>query len=344
MEGGWRDALRVVGLVTCWALVLSGCGESASTAVSPGAVTAKHPGVAFAPVVLLDRNEPWRPMSARWFIERAVFWFAEDQGCADRKIAVGHTLPEQQNPTIDWIFPKGLGGWSWAAYFRNPHDARCELDFDVRVDANQHTRPHDRLQRPVGLGLGEGFYLDLVDAARSGPRTPAGTPVYVERQDEGDSQVRLTYWLLYGMNAPVGRPAATHEGDWERVDVLLAHEGGDHYLPNGVQLGADEVAPPRDVPWRTVRRAGDTHPIVVAQRGSHRLSPESHGDSCTNCVPWRTWQKVKPLRRQLWYGFGGAWGEPGPTSATTGPLGPHPPVWPTREKQEAASSAAVLAR
>ncbi|MDP9134021.1 MAG: hypothetical protein M3N56_04240, partial [Actinomycetota bacterium] len=45
--------------------------------------------------------------------------------------------------------------------------------------------------------------------------------------------------------------------------------------------------------------------------------------SCGDCVPWETWRSLSDARKELWYGFGGAWGQVGSTSTTTGPLGPH---------------------
>jgi hypothetical protein len=281
-------------------------------------------------------------MGVDWFLDRSVLRFAEDQGCPDRKIAVGRTLPEQRTEEFDWIFPIGLGDHS--PYYRNPHDGRCELDFDVRVYANQQTRPHEPDARAEGIRLGEGFYLDLVDDARPGPERLDGTPVYFERRDEGDSQVRLTYWMLYGMNAPAGEgPSATHEGDWERIDVLLRNDGSNRYEPLAVQLISDGGR--HDVPWGQVARSG-THPTVAVALADHAPSALRPGEPCDGCSPWRTWETLSPATKHPWYGFGGAWGEPGPTSATTGPAGPHPIGWPTREQQEQkqAARAAALTR
>jgi hypothetical protein len=270
-------------------------------------------------------------MSVEWFIERASFWFAEDNGCADRKIAVGRGLPEQQNAEIYWILPGSLsgskGGW---AYYRNPYDANCELDFDHRFYADQLTRPHDPGPRVDGVRPGEGYYLDLVDDARAGPAMNAATkvvrkPVYVESTDEGDSRIRLTYWTLFGMDGQ----ANAHEGDWQRFDVLLSDLGDDRYAP----IGAQSVAPHgpsrpdasdrRETPWASMRRVDGTHPVVRLARGTHEPTAVRTGDGCAACFRWETWNVLTNARKEPWYGFGGAWGEPGASSATTGPLGPH---------------------
>jgi hypothetical protein len=279
-------------------------------------------------------------MSARWFIERSAFWFAEDGGCADRKIAVGHTLPEQRNEEIDWIFPRGLGGLASSPYYRNPYDAKCELDFDLRFDADQLTRPHDPGPRVEGVRPGEGYYLDLVDAARPGPDpTPAtrgragsvSAPVYAERTDEGDGGVRLTYWMLFGMDGMPG-DAGAREGDWERVDVLLSEAGDDRYEPLAVQVAGDEGRLV-ERPWVVARLAGDTHPVVRLARATHAATVLGRGARCAACMRWEAWRSLADARAQRWYGFGGAWGDVGATDATTGPLGPHR-HWPSAAERE----------
>ncbi|MDP9136090.1 MAG: hypothetical protein M3N56_14825, partial [Actinomycetota bacterium] len=284
MEGGWRAlvAWLAATLAGC-ALIAgaSGCGgdDDDPRAESPAGVQTTNPLRTFAPLVEVAADEPWRPMSGRWFIERSVFRFAEDDGCPDRKIAVGHTMPEQQNPEIDWIYPKGLGGWSWPAYFRNPFDAKCELDFDLRFYADQLTRPHDPGVRVEGIRPGEGFYLDLVDEARGGPVMEGDLtePVYAERTAEGDAGVRLTYWMLFGMHGTPGEPDA-HEGDWQRVDVLLHDAGDDRYEPLAVQVGMGEQKPV-DTAWGAARHVDGTHPVVAAARGSHAMTPSRREQS-----------------------------------------------------------------
>lgn len=331
MEGGWMRLGAVAWLAICCAAFASGCGDDATApAAQDGAdvVRTKAPERAFAPLVLLDSREPWRPMSGRWFIENSVLWFADDRGCGDRKVAVGRALPERRSEDrsdVDWIYPLALGTGE-LAYYRNPYEAGCELNWEIRHRADQLTRPQDQSRaRRAELGPGEGFYLDLVDEARAGPRTLGDTPVYYERKDEGDGQVRLTYWMLFGMDdgGQAGDDNDRHEGDWERVDVLLAHDGADGYSPRAVQLDA-RAAEPSDILWDRFALS-DGHPVVRSARGSHALAPEAPGESCADCLPWPTWRTLSDARAQHWYGFGGAWGEPGSTDETTGPLGPHGP-------------------
>lgn len=318
--------MAVAGLLACCALATAGCGASSE---GSSTVETDRPEAAFAPVVALADGERYRPASVPWFIERSVLWFAEDEGCPDRKIAVGHTLPEQHTVDTDWIIHPvlgGHGGGGWA-YFRNPNDAHCVYKPHFRAYADQHIRPHDRADRPARVGIGEGFFLDLVDADRAGPAELDRARAYFERVDEGRSTVRLSYWLLFGMNAPAQRPDETHEGDWERLDVILRRDGDSGYVPRAVAVGAIDSqgapAPARAVRWRRVEVEDGTHPVVIAGRGDHALRPARRGAACPGCERWRTRRALEAVRKQPWYGFGGAWGELGPTGATTGPLGPH---------------------
>lgn len=226
-------------------------------------------------------------------------------------------------------------------------------------------RPHARLRRqgtPAGLAVKEGFYLDLWDAQRGGLRDVAKegsqkylrkAPVYFERSAERDGDgralLRITYWLFYGLSIPPGPPAVTklvaHEGDWERVSVLLRPEpAGGRYVPISVRYHYHDES--RDVPWAAVDRVGTgsdapTHPVAFSARGSHasypragryenvfkvggarRFAVQDIAMACNDCPQWRTWQMLIDAKAQPWYGFGGAWGRAGSIGGTTGPLGP----------------------
>ena len=175
-------------------------------------------------------------------------------------------------------------------------------------------------------------YRDLRDSARGGPPGPEPgggalehAPVYFERRDEGDSRTRLSYWALYGMHRP-DRAAAAHEGDWQRVDVVLDRVDDDRYLPRAVQLGFDPGDPAapgrRTLRWRDLIRHDRTHPIFISDDGDHRLTPAGDPTGCGGCVQWRTWTVLSDARAEPWAGFDGPWGEVGATVATSGPLGP----------------------
>lgn len=328
MEGWRRGAAWTALVLTSGALVASasGCGDDESSASdAPVGIRTAHPEQTFAPLVKLAADEPWRPMGGRWFVERSVLWNADDQGCRDAEVAVGHTLPERQNADIDWIYPTGLGAQDKPAYDRVPHDGNCDVGSDRVIYADQLTRPFDPGPRtPAGARRGEGFWLNLIDDNRAGQALGPGrrvvAPAYAERTDEGDGGVRLTYWMLFGMHGEPGAPNA-HEGDWERVDVLLKDRGDDTYEPRSIQLAG---LTSRQRPWSKTRKIDGTHPVVTAARATHTLALATPGKQCVDCLDWATWKpSIADVRKQPWYGFGGAWGDIGTSSATTGPLGPH---------------------
>lgn len=336
--------------------MVAGCGGS-----SGATVTTEDPATAFAPLIQLHPDERYMPMSARWFLSRSALILAEDQGCDDRKIAVGRLLKSQRNAVTDWLFITGIG-WG-PTYWRQAYkDGRCDLYRErYRYYANQLTRPHDDdPDRAPGLRPGEGYYLDLMDWGRSGPpasddggqATVASAQAWFERertQVGGQPGLRLTYWLLFGMNEARDESGealadASHEGDWERVEVLLQGEGGE-WSPVAVRLPDENGRDGREIAWEDLRRVGDdrTHPVLFAAQGTHTLyarpgtyvrnvdlaggrsvrARDVATAACSRCPRWATWRRLTAARKVAWYGFGGAWGEVGRTSATTGPLGPH---------------------
>jgi hypothetical protein len=343
------------------ALAAGGCGndepaaqEERGTAASPPAATVAALAREHAPVVLLHSEERLMPAGADWFLARARLDFAEDHGCPHRLIAVGRTLGEERTDRTNWISTEWLGK-DRPTYWRNPNDALCELDFDRRYFTDQHTRPHGGPDREPGIGEREGWYLDLVDGAARGQARPRragertlleGAPAYFEpgvASVGGAPGLRLSYWLLYAANAPLDRHdnverERAHEGDWERADVLLRRVEGGRYAPHSLVVHAED-GPARRLPWRDVVRLPstpsedpdpktETHPLLLAARGSHALEASPAERECEECPQWRTWEDLRDAREEGWYGFGGAWGEVGDDDATTGPLGPYG-EWPT---------------
>ena len=136
---------------------------------------------------------------------------------------------------------------------------------------------------------------------------------------DGERALRITYWTFYGLSEPPGADAGTrflvHEGDWERISVLLkpgANAG--EYLPLSVRYHAHDGS--RDVPWAAVKRVGtsgsadSTHPVVYSAIGSHasywrtgryenvfylngrrQFAVFDDARSCSRCPQWRTWDR-----------------------------------------------------
>jgi hypothetical protein len=326
-------------------------------------VATVDPVSTFAPLVNLHVDERAWPTSTSAFLSHAwLTWSAPGcqrwiQGSEDADGARG--VPSDH--------PELLGGFQVGrlagpdAYARAPADGRCKPGKGAKIPADAHTRPWDEGNgRPADLPLREGWALDVRDDARrpdaqlereGAQQVIRGVPVYYERRDEG-ADVRITYWFFYGLSHPPGVPTyterASHEGDWERISVLLRHRPHSAtYLPLSVRFHTHDGH--RDIPWRGVTRTSGggspalTHPVAYSALGSHAtywrtgdyaivvklaghaaLSVHDHAMACSGCPQWRTWEQLVDATVQPWYGFGGAWGAAGGVAGggTTGPLGP----------------------
>lgn len=326
-------------------------------------VTSLDPERDFAPLVHLHSGEEWYPMSARGFIDNSVLSWSNKPGCPAEIIATGRSVPGDKRFGV--TDPKSLGA-SATTYRRAPDAPDCDPDtaHPVSFLATELTRPYSTTARPPRLPLPQGFYLDLAngqrrghrDAHKEGPQTfLRDVPAYVQRDEERIGRrtgIRLTYWLFYGFSEPPGPRGFTrlvsHEGDWERVSVLLRRgREPDTYVPQSARFHFHNEY--RDVPWYAVKRASGTgrrptpptHPVVYSARGSHasfwragefespfetggrrHFSVDDVAIACPDCPQWRTWELVRGVRDEPWYGFGGAWGKVGSSGDTTGPLGP----------------------
>jgi hypothetical protein len=318
------------------------------------------PVTAFAPLVHLHSREELWPISADTFLKNSWLGWAHDDGCPDWVPGDKHLEAPRQDAKAKGEFDVSrLAGP--APYAHAPADADCGDAAKPVVAASDHSRPYDK-HRPPGLSRREGFYLDLDDRFRGGTRRVrhesaqdvfGPSPVYYERVEESTPDgpgLRITYWLFYGLSRPPGSAVATrylvHEGDWERVSVLLAR-GKDpgQYLPVSVRYHAHDGS--RDLPWSAVKRVGAagaleaTHAVVFSARGSHasywragryenvfvaagrrRFAVFDSAVACPKCPQWHTWEQLVDARVQPWYGFGGAWGAVGSDMGFTGPLGP----------------------
>ncbi|WP_194239872.1 Vps62-related protein [Amycolatopsis sp. YIM 10] len=245
------------------------------------------------------------------FIEQAELRWAHDEGCGDDSIA---------DPMDSRLL--ATGGYTHQGKGGPPgceHGGRT-----YRSDEN--TRPRG----PAELGA-EGFYLKADEGVRGGTGTAA--PTYWQYYKGA-----YIYWFFYPYNdapsIPAG-PAAVnmfdHEGDWERIAVRTDGEGA----RVGVTLwGHGKSCYLRDDQLEWV----NDHPMVYSAKGTHASYADDgvhrHGVDRTSAgTPWETWQRVRPIADEPWYGYWGAWGSvgtPGPwANHRTGPAGPHPNREPT---------------
>lgn len=311
MRVGGMSWATVVAAICAGAI--AGCGDGTEDAAPPRLVTTDDPIATFAPLVRLHERERAYPMSAETFLDNSSLTWANGD-ISEVKLAEGPARVPLETDDAPLIEARRLGD---ADPYRHRWKGRSYAATDL-------VRPFDP-GRAAGLPEGAGLYLDLGTAVLDGERpvhvrpgkTVQGTPVYAETHPTGRRALRMTYWMLFGRHAPSPSGATAHEGDWERVSVLVRRTSRRRrFAPLSVTY--HQGGQRRTVPWRAAQVSARTHPQVLLARGSH--TPRA--GTCERCPKWRTWETLRDARRQPWYGFGGAWGSIWRSDATTGPLGP----------------------
>lgn len=367
MEGvegprSWRAGLgrRPLGRVATVAVLalfgVSSCGGSEARDEPVRPVTSTDPAVTFAPLIHLHAKERFLPTSTRWLLERSTLEWKD--GCPEVNLAAGPVSQRTTGEGAPRLIPGRLGKPSPYRYRARGQD--CFTPRPRVYSTAQHTRPGDAEDRPAGLRVYEGFNLDILLKAYGGEARPVkrgsqsvleGIPAYFEQADEqvqGRPGRRIVYWLAYAYSQSTGADGETvlaHEGDWERVEVLLREGSREHgYLPVAVRYFAYGRA--STVPWRDLELvSGDevtpTHPVLFAAAESHTpyVTPGRHErrvrgfggsaalaveqtDACGDCPRWRTWERLRRVREEPWYGYGGGWGVRASTREGSGPAGP----------------------
>jgi hypothetical protein len=213
--------------------------------------------------------------------------------------------------------------------------------------ADQVTRPSETgASRAPGLNPNRGVAIDPDGSVRrpSPPGNPQ-VPVFYEFRRANGEAIRITYWFFYGYSRPNARldteilQVASHEGDWESIDVKLVAANAD-YVPIRVLYFA-HGREPTTLDWgqaTVVRDGAETvgapqgpgHPVVFSAIYDHASYPGEGSQPALDVtkrgpVVWDTWLSgVKRVVAQPWYGFGGAWGAGGGRKGEIGPLGPSP--------------------
>ncbi|TLS46951.1 hypothetical protein FE633_06765 [Streptomyces montanus] len=259
----------------------------------------------FAPLVRLAKKESVMPMDATRFIGRSVLRFDHDGGfCRD------------EEPVADPVDPRRLGLRTTDPY----HHQDVELG---KPSSKPMSCPGHGGQVHAATEVGAGFYLDPPTEVRKGEGP--GAPVYWEHHKHKTDPARTAYvyWFFYPYNKL--SPGNRHEGDWERVAVQL-RDG----KPEAVTF-AKHGNNPCSVKWSDLKTS-DGHPTVYSARGSHGSYPTTgyHRVLATfdrtteGGVEWHTWDHVRPVDREPWWGYAGWWGAQAHVNGFNGPMGPYP--------------------
>jgi hypothetical protein len=320
-----------------------------------------------APLVYLHSGDVYRPGDPADYINNCRLRWSHAAGCTDRTVAEIGSIRQPR------LGQKQGEGNIHIPYTHNPiaQNNTCTELRKTKFAASDYTRPYDDGRGsdedddgiPINTSLlsksfyeREGFYLDLYDcedfpescdeslqeSLRHGiPSVPGssiypGAPVFYEYR-KGEY---ITYWFFYPYDKfdldLIIPGSQEHEGDWERISIQLDADDEPHnvlYYTHGGENGP--------VAWGDVNKSLGTHPIVFSAKGSHAsyFNGGSHvrpiGIDFTNDeLSWMTWTgTLAPVTGQVWYGYGGAWGEVGDGACFpeigclrgqdyTGPLGP----------------------
>lgn len=254
--------------------------------------TAKRIPERYAPIVFLHPKEQFYPMPVDCFIANSSLEFAQ---------------AESNSQVVE------LGDLTPANLLSADHTREGYGTRDL-------TRPYAAGRQPSLAGR-RGFFLDLEDRFHRGAAPEdevffGGTPVYYDFEPGK----HITYWLFFGFSAPGGRIAerieragvkqAGHEGDWEGISIAL--DDADRPVRVRYFAHGEKVEP---LPWNVVKKL-EGHPIVFTALGSHasytRRGGQKHFDITAGGPIWATWLLLADVRRQPWYGYGGAWGRARP--------------------------------
>jgi hypothetical protein len=284
------------------ATIAVAAGAAIISAGTAAAAPNNSPVAKYAPFLYLAPGERFTPIDAGAFVAQSSLSWARDQSCKD------DTVAERTKVSATRL---GMGG-----YQHQISNALC-MDHGAQHHSNALTRP--RQGGKGGVPKGEGFFLDFPDEQRVGQGATA--PVYYEYSPHR----YITYWFFYAFNdAPKPTNMFDHEGDWERISIQLDSKN------RAVTVAYYQHTGYCTVPWKQAGKH-DGHPLAYSARGTHATYPKAgsfpiaHGlatDATGRGAGWATYSHLANARTQGWFGYGGAWGEVGEGSDSTGPLGP----------------------
>jgi PKD repeat protein len=294
--------------------VRNGCGAEAKRTDE---VTVNAP-VVYAPEVHFHPKEDYFPGDADAFIRGSRLLWDKPEfkfGCRDDVVA----------PSPDSV---RLGAASEGPY-RHADTVAGFLGAGCRSKPKVTKLATDPTARHAPGDRHGGFVLDATHVSRAG--RSEGAPVYYEYTPDR----WIVYWFFYpynGWSTAAGRLVERHEGDWEHIAVRL--DGRDHLVGTAFAQ--------HNCPVKSTSKTSfsGTHPIVFSAHGGHASYPTNgkggvHALECTDGLNvegyalfdttgrgkvWRTWEgdekvpvweRVKDVRAEDWYGFGGSWGDIG---------------------------------
>jgi hypothetical protein len=268
----------------------------------------------FAPRIRLHMNDPYRPASVDWFLDRVHMRFHHENNCPDHQILdLGEVntinlITRQHSPNVvlcahDQTRSFSSSGNEERAFFLQiPNDSNETL-------TRRGTTPEDWT-----------CYAHVFPSSSSN-NVPAGN-------------IDIQYWMFYPFNGAWDSSAfSVHEGDWEHVTVRV---DADTLEPLSFYIAAH--AGGERLPWDEVRCTDDGHPVSYSALDTHAGYPtdgtfwvDIRADDTSLLGPiWDCGDRLINLGERnntlpgaSWNTYNGHWGEIGSGGDKSGPHGPH---------------------
>jgi len=262
----------------------------------------------YAPVVYYDAHEVNRPADVDWFLGLTNLWYFDAR--------TNLRLPIKHAPT-----PKELNWLQKGIQQGEPKRDFSADSFDWRDPKRQST-----------------FFLETVSEELRKGCNPEKWNTYYHAYPNTSNGITIQYWRFYAFNSGF-LGLGDHGGDWECAQVVL---GADDKPISLRLLGHRDITV---VNWKCVHCEKETHPVIVATRGSHTseipksneqlstmIRHESHtngqvtfpdGRTVTGGALFNLGEKGKPASEKVYFvNYSGLWGSPNTLWLNNGYWGP----------------------
>ena len=197
----------------------------------------------YAPLLLLDGDEPNLPMDVSRFLASAELW-SYDESCSPTRALI--PIPVSEHIA--------------AASFRSCKGFRVN-SYGTRSFEKKHT-----------------YYLSAVSAGlRRGSESTSGWTTYFHAYRNDLGGITIQYWTFYGYNTGffwgIRSPATSHEGDWEAIHIVLGRPP--FSIPVLIRLLGHRNMEAH--PWTDVITANG-HPIIRVEKGGHTSALASQAE------------------------------------------------------------------
>lgn len=284
----------------------------------------------YAPRLWWYSKEPYPPMDPMRFIQRSAL-FKRDKWGRERMIRpAGLVRAQELGVTGRLVCSDGTGSHCGSDPAFRPYQKGVVLNgagYFLRyqnedrgtASSSEFSQAFSPGRVPIFWRLGRGPMSKLLE--RLGPQ-------------KSKARILIEYWYHVPYNFATRVGVGNHQGDWEGVSMLV--EIGAHERKLEHQLLATYFSEHDAGSWRCASKVSRTkdeggHPEAFSAMGTHATYPEPGihrtlfltdiSDRGTN---WDTWNQVRPLELEPYYGYSGAWGEARMFSFMTGPLLPGP--------------------